>query len=61
MVIRVELEAVSTSTPAASLETQDVEPDTKLFDSPSVEKHKADQPSSAEVSEAAPAEPRRRE
>jgi hypothetical protein len=46
---------------AASLETQDVEPDTKLFDSPSVEKHKADQPPSAEVPEAAAGEPRRRE
>jgi hypothetical protein len=47
VVIRLELELSAASPPAPSLETQDVEPDTKQLDSPSLEKHKADQPSSA--------------
>jgi pSer/pThr/pTyr-binding forkhead associated (FHA) protein len=51
LVIRVELELSAASPPAPSFETQDVDPDTKQLDSPSLEKHKADQPSSAEASQ----------
>jgi pSer/pThr/pTyr-binding forkhead associated (FHA) protein len=59
LVFRVELGAVSTSTPAASIETQDLEPETRELNSSSAEESKANQPSSAEVPEAAPKEPHR--
>jgi pSer/pThr/pTyr-binding forkhead associated (FHA) protein len=53
LVIRVELESVGAAKPAAALETDVVERDTTLFDSRGPEKPKADEPSSAEVPQAA--------
>ena len=60
LVIRVALESTA-STPAASLETKGVEPDTTQLDSHSPGRPKADEPSSADVPQVAPGEPRRRE
>jgi predicted component of type VI protein secretion system len=51
LVIRVELESVGTSTAAASLETQDVGPETIDHPGHSPEKPKVDQPTSAEASQ----------
>jgi pSer/pThr/pTyr-binding forkhead associated (FHA) protein len=50
LVIRIELEAGSASTPAASLETQDVGPETIDHAGHSPEKTKVDQPKPAEAS-----------
>jgi pSer/pThr/pTyr-binding forkhead associated (FHA) protein len=61
LVIRVELESIGASKPAASLETDAVERDTTQLDSRPREKSKSDQPSSAEGSQEATGEPRRRE
>jgi pSer/pThr/pTyr-binding forkhead associated (FHA) protein len=54
LVIRIELEAVGASPPAASLETDVVERDTTQFDSRSPEKPTVDQPSAAEVAKKVP-------
>jgi pSer/pThr/pTyr-binding forkhead associated (FHA) protein len=59
LVFRVELGSGSTSTPAASIETQDLEPETRELNSASAQEPKANQPSPAEVPEAAPREPHR--
>jgi predicted component of type VI protein secretion system len=53
LVIRVELEPGTASTPAASLETQDLEPETIDRAGHSPEKPKVDEPTSTEASQKA--------
>jgi predicted component of type VI protein secretion system len=53
LVIRVELDSVGTATPAASLETQDVGPETIDRAGHSPEKPKVNQPTSTEAPQAA--------
>jgi hypothetical protein len=56
MIIRVELESASGSTEAASLETQDVRPETIDHAGHSSEKPEVNQPTSADASQKAASE-----